>query len=48
MKEPIFTGKTFFTIRKKIIELEVRELKDWELKVKREMEELFLNQLLCL
>ena len=35
-------------LEKDIIELKVRELKDREVKIKIEMEELSLNQLLCL
>ena len=35
-------------LEKDIIELKVRELKDREVKMKIEMEELSLNQLLCL
>ena len=35
-------------LEKDIIELKVRELKDREVKIKTEMEELSLNQLLCL
>ena len=43
-KEPIFEGKEWsFRIRKKIIELKDRELKDSEVKIKIEIEELFFT-----
>ena len=48
MKEHIFKGKKVSVLGKDFIEFKDRELKDRKVKITREIEELFLNWLLCL
>ena len=41
-------NNSILELEKDLIELKYRELKDIEVKIKTELEKLFLNQLLCL